>query len=224
MSEGECVNNCQEQSSLRRIVKRRPLIAAVIISLISLSFVGAQIESVARTAAEKLSVKQARRAIARTAGIELPTDSVEVEKTGISMLGSSATVEAKVKTAFRLQQNAQGDWEVAEIRVGDRRWENVALLRQALDREKTERARAELETLRVALEAFRRERGHYPPVMTGRELADHLSPRYLPQAMRLDPWHEPYDYTGTSISYRLRSAGSDRKTGTADDITVESAG
>jgi hypothetical protein len=207
---------------MRRIVKRRPLIAAVIISLITLFFISARIESVARVAAEKLSVNQARRAIARTAGIELPTDAVKVEKTGISVRGSSATVEATVKTAFRLRQNAKGDWEVAEIRVGDRRWEDVALLRQSLDREKTERARAELETLRVALEAFRRERGHYPPVMTTRELADHLAPRYLSQVLRLDPWSEPYDYTGTSTSYRLRAIGADRTANTADDIIFNS--
>jgi hypothetical protein len=85
-------------------------------------------------AAEKLNPSRARRAIARTAGIELPTDAVEVEQAGISVLGSSATVEAKVKTAFRLQQTAGGEWEVAEIRLGKSGlgkdvWEDVALLR-----------------------------------------------------------------------------------------------
>ena len=176
-------------------------------------------------AAEKLNPSRARRAIARTAGIELPTDAVEVEQAGISVLGSSATVEAKVKTAFRLQQTAGGEWEVAEIRLGKAKlgkdvWEDVTLLRGALDKEKIERARAELTTLQVALESFRRERGHYPPVKTGRELVDHLSPRYLPGVIRLDPWQQPYDYTSNLAVYSLRSAGADRKAATTDDVIV----
>jgi len=174
-------------------------------------------------AAESLNPSRARRAIARTAGIELSTDAIEVEQAGISVLGSSATVEAKVKTAFRLEQTAGGEWAVAEIRLGKDVWEDVALLRRALDREKTERAKAELTTLQTALESFRRERGHYPPVETGRELVDHLSPRYLPRVIRLDPWQQPYDYALLSGGYRLRSTGADRTLATADDVMVGSA-
>lgn len=221
MSESHRISE-NRKNDLRRSVKRNSLIAFIAVASIALCLTGARIESIARVAAERLTTGQARRAIARTAGIELPTDAVEVEKEGISVLGSSATVEARVKTAFRLRRNARGDWEVAEIRVGQNRWEDVALLQAALDREKTTRARAELETLRVALEAFRRERGHYPPVTSGRELVDHLSPRYLTQLLRLDPWHEPYEYTGTLDAFLLRTAGADRKTDTADDIAINS--
>lgn len=174
-------------------------------------------------AEEKLTVSRARRAIARVAGIELPTDAVEVEKENISVLGSSAVVEARVRTAFRLRQTERGQWEVAEIRLGDNRWEDVALLRQALDREKTARAQVELQLIAFALEAFRRERGGYPPVASHRELIDHISPRYLPAVIRLDPWQQPYEYEGTRDAYRLRSTGADRKTGTADDVTLDLA-
>ncbi len=200
-------------------VKRVVAIVLLTGTIIAAFLVGAHGESMV-AAAQELSVSQARRAIARTAGIELPTGAIEVEREDITVLGSSATVEAKVTTAFRLQRTERDGWEVAEIRVGDNRWEDVALLRRALDREKELRARTQLETLRVALEAFRRERGHYPRVETARELVDHLSPRYLSSVLRLDPWHQPYEYNGALNTYRLLSAGADRRAGTADDVTL----
>lgn len=207
--------------------KMRTLKAVIFVAAAALVFASSMsspIEFVLAAAAEKMSVSQAKRAIARTAGIELPTAAVEVEKEGISVIGSEATVEAKVRTAFRLRRAEKGDWEVAEVRLGAGRWEDVALLSRALDREKGARARAELTTLRVALEAFRRERGHYPAGSDARTLADNLSPRYLSQVIRLDPWQQPYAYTGTLSSYALRSAGADRELGTADDILPVAGG
>ena len=174
--------------------------------------------------ADKLTPDRARKAIRRTAGIELPESAVEVEETGISVLGSDATVEAKIKTAFRLRRDAKGEWQVAEARLGSDRWEDVALLQAALGREKQTRARLELETLRTAIESFRRERGYFPPATSGRELVDHLSPRHLSVILRLDPWRQPYEYSATAASYRLRSAGIDRKIDTADDLIVTTGG
>jgi hypothetical protein len=49
---------------------------------------------------------------------------------------------------------------------------------------------------------------------------DHLSPRYIKQIIRLDPWHNPYRYNGTTDSYTLASDGADGKPGTADDVTL----
>lgn len=216
-----------QQNVLQQNAPFRFVVLGVACALIALSIIiiTTSDKSLTALAAERLNPSRARRAIARTAGIELSTDAIEVEQAGISVLGSSATVEAKVKTAFRLQQTADGEWAVVEIRLGKTGlgkdvWEDVALLRRALDKEKTERARAELTTLQVALEAFRRERGHYPPVETGCELVDHLSPRYLTSLLRLDPWRQPYDYASNSTVYRLRSAGADRKAVTTDDVII----
>ncbi|HEX8422980.1 MAG TPA: hypothetical protein VF634_06195, partial [Pyrinomonadaceae bacterium] len=47
-------------------------------------------------AAADLSAKEARRLIARVAGIELPSDAVRVKE--VSSLGSSAVVTAQVET------------------------------------------------------------------------------------------------------------------------------
>ena len=51
-------------------------------------------------------------------------------------------------------------------------------------------------------------------------LMDHLSPRYIKQIIRLDPWHNPYRYAGTTDAYTLASDGADGKPGTADDVTL----
>ncbi|MGZ5435377.1 MAG: type II secretion system protein GspG [Pyrinomonadaceae bacterium] len=168
-------------------------------------------------AAGDLTPKEARRVIARLAGIELPSDAVRIKS--ISPMGNSAVVVAQVETAFRLV-NDKDKWRVAEIRTGDRRWEDMDLLVRAVNAEKTARVRAELETIATALEAFRRESGSYVEAKTEAALVDFLSPRYLARVIRLDAWHRPYEYEGSRESYVLRSLGPDGKSGTSDDVVL----
>jgi hypothetical protein len=170
----------------------------------------------AASAADELSASQARKLIANMAGSKLPTSAVRVRE--VSVTGSSAVVVAQVETAFRFEKGADGKWRVAEIRTGDNRWEDVGAIERAVNAEKTERARAELETLATALEAYRRERGFYVVATDERTLEDHLNPRYLARITRVDPWHKPYLYDGARDSYTLRSAGPDGEENTADDI------
>jgi hypothetical protein len=173
-------------------------------------------------AADTLSQGQARKLIANMAGIKLPSNAVRVRE--VSMMGSSALVVAQVETAFRFVKDGDGKWRVAEIRTGDNRWEDIETLVRAVNAEKVERARAELETLATALEAFRRERGFYVTAKGEGTLEDHLNPRYLPRLIRVDPWHKPYLYEGTQASYTLRSAGADGKDNTPDDIVRQNSG
>lgn len=169
-------------------------------------------------AADDLSPSQARKLIANMAGIKLPSNAVRVRE--VSVMGSSALVVAQVETAFRFVKDAQGKWRIGEIRTGDNRWEDVETLVRAVDAEKGARASAELETLAVALEAFRRERGFYVVAKGEGALEDHLNPRYLSRVIRIDPWHKPYLYEGTQSSYTLRSAGADGKENTPDDVVI----
>jgi hypothetical protein len=169
-------------------------------------------------AAGDLTAKEARKLIANMAGIKLPSDAVRVRE--VSVLGSSALVVAQVETAFRFNRGDDGKWHVAEIRTGDNRWEDVEMLVRAVNTEKTERARAEMETLATALEAYRRERGFYVVAKGESVLLDQLNPRYLPRVLRVDPWHKPYLYEGARDSYTLRSMGADGKENTTDDITI----
>jgi hypothetical protein len=172
-----------------------------------------------RAAADDLSAKEARRLIARVAGIELPSAAVRVKS--VSSLGSSAVVEAQVETAFRFVRGDDGHWRVAEIRTGDNRWEDIDMIARAVNQEKSERARAELEVVATALEAFRRERGFYAEAANAAALVDHLNPLYLARVIRVDPWHRQYQYEGTRSQYTLRSVGLDGKPNTGDDIVLE---
>ena len=169
-------------------------------------------------AAGDLTPREARQLIARMAGIALPSDAVRVKE--ISTTGSTAVVVAQVETAFRVVKDDKGKWRVAEIRTGDRRWEDLDTLMRALNVEKTARARAELESIATALESFRRERGAYLESKSEAGLIDRLNPRYLARVIRVDPWHKPYEYEGERTSFVLRSDGPDGKPNTPDDVTV----
>ena len=193
--------------------KRNLLIA----SLILLVAVCGVVITTTRAAGD-LTPKEARRLIARMAGIQLPSDAVRIKE--VSAMGNFATVVAQVETAFRFDKGGDGKWRVAEIRTGDRRWEDVDMLVRALNAEKTARARAELESIATALESFRRERGSYPESKSAAALIDNLNPHYLSRVIRVDPWHQPYEYEGTRTSFLLRSAGPDEKVNTSDDVIL----
>ena len=196
--------------------KRNFVVAALIATVCGVSLFATRTR-----AAGDLTPKEARKLIARLAGIQLPSDAVRVKE--ITSFGNSVVVVAQVETAFRLV-NENDKWRVAEIRTGDRRWEDVDALVRALNVEKTSRVRAELETIATALASFKRERGFYVESTSEAKLIDLLSPHYLPRVVRVDPWHQPYEYEGTRTSYVLRSNGPDGKANTADDITVTSSG
>ena len=191
----------------------------IVLSLISIMVGAALIANRARAAGD-LSPKEARHLIAHLAGIQLPSDAVRVKD--ISTAGNSAVVVAQVETAFRFVKGDNDKWRVAEIRTGDRRWEDVDLLVKALNVEKTARARAELELIATALESYRRERGSYLEEKSEARLVDLLNPRYLARVIRVDPWHQPYEYEGQANTFVLRSAGPDGKANTADDILLTS--
>jgi type II secretion system (T2SS) protein G len=189
----------------------------LIITLSILVAAGGMLITTTRAAGD-LTPKEARRLIARMAGIQLPSDAVRVKE--VSGMGNSATVIAQVETAFRFDKGNDGKWRVAEIRTGDRRWEDVDMLVKALNAEKTARAHAELESIATALESFRRDRGSYLESKSEGTLIDNLNPRYIKSVIRVDPWHRPYEYEGTRTSFVLRSTGPDEKPNTADDVVI----
>ena len=157
----------------------------LIISLVALVAAGTFFIAGRAGAAGDLTPKEARKLIARMAGIELPSDAVRVKN--ISTAGNTAIVVAQVETAFRLVKDDKDKWRIAEIRTGDRRWEDLDTLMKALNVEKTARARAELESIATALESYRRERGFYVESKSEAALIDNLNPHYLAQVIRVDP-------------------------------------
>jgi len=171
----------------------------------------------------ELTNKRARCLVAGVLGVTLPSDDVRIKQ--ISPFGlsigseSTALIEALVRADFRFARDTRG-WRVAEFKSGTRDWINVTDVPTAIDQLKRSAATDELSTIAKALNEFRRDRGYF--VVSDKEsvLIDHLSPRYLPRVIRVDPWHRPYHYEGQQDHYSLRSLGPDGKPNTADDIVV----
>ena len=171
------------------------------------------------SAAETLSVKQARELLQHLGGANLPKDQVQIKKIEAGAAGG-AIIEAQIETAFRVQKDKSG-WRIAEVRLGDRQWESFELIEEAVKREKARRTTAILNQLAEGLSAYQRERGQYVVTDEIGQLLDYLSPRYIALPSRFDLWGKPFEYRGSATSYRLASAGPDGKTGTKDDLVLE---
>ncbi len=170
-----------------------------------------------------LSVKRARCLIASALRIELPSDAVRIRD--VSDLGlpfssrPSAVVTALIQADIRFSKD-KGNWRVSDLRTGKGDWISLDALVEGLNQEKRKRAETELATIAQALENFRKDSGFYVASDRQPVLIDHLSPRYLAQIIRLDPWHKPYQYQGERDHFLLRSNGPDGKENTGDDIVV----
>ena len=170
----------------------------------------------AAVAARDLGTREARDAIARLLG-RSPNE-VRIKAVSPGLVGGDAVVTAQMDTTFQLHQEKDGTWRVSSVRLSDGRWEDVELLRRALDAEKTERARADLASLAAGTEAYRRDRGFYPEAETIAALVDQITPRYLARVVRQDPWNQPYFGRVTAGGFRIGSAGPDGRESTPDDV------
>jgi hypothetical protein len=169
--------------------------------------------------ARELGSREARERIAEAVGLD---NANKVQIKGISPgAGGQAIVEARIETAFRFQQDKEGNWRAVEVRTGDRRWESIELVQTAINKEKVLRTTADLRTLATALEAFRRERGFYVASDNNSALVDNLAPRYLSPIIRIDAWSREFEYKGTQSGYRLQSLGPDGRPNTGDEIVIE---
>ncbi len=169
--------------------------------------------------ARELGSREARERIAEAVGLD-KADRVQIKSISAGA-GGQAIVEARIETAFRFQQDKEGNWRAVEVRTGDRRWESIELVQTAINKEKVLRTAADLRTLATALEAFRRERGFYVAADNNSALVDNLAPRYLSPIIRIDAWSREFEYKGTETGYRLASLGPDGRPNTGDEIVIE---
>src|SRR6185369_2211027 len=169
--------------------------------------------------ARELGSREAREKIAAALGIE-KADQVHIETINPGS-GSEAIVEARFDAVFRFTTDKEGNWQVVDVRTGDRKWESIELIQTAVRKEKALRTTADLRTLVTALEAFRRERGYYVVADDNSALIDNLAPRYLPAIIRLDAWSHEFQYKGSERGYRLASLGADGKPDSGDEIVFE---
>lgn len=171
------------------------------------------------------SVKRVRCLLGSLLGVEIPSDAIRIQEVGPMPIPlssqPSATVVAWVRVAARLLNDKSG-WRVAELRTGNREWVKLEPIVAAVNAEKQKKARAEMELVAKALEKYRKDRGFYVVSDSQAVAIDHLSPRYLAQVIRVDPWHQPYKYQGERDHFTLRSTGPDGKEDTADDIQLVS--
>jgi hypothetical protein len=169
------------------------------------------------------SVKRARCLLGALLGVEIPSDAVRIQEIAPLPIPlapqPSATVVAWIRVDARVSIGHKG-WEVAELRTGNRDWVKLAPLVASLDDEKKQRARAELESIARALELFRAARGYYVVSDKQSVVIDYLTPRYLADVIRVDPWHQPYKYDGQRDHFTLRSSGPDGKDNTQDDVVL----
>lgn len=168
----------------------------------------------------EISSGEARRLIARAGGANLKTQDIHIRRIDEAPGGQTAVVEALVQLAFRLTRK-DGAWKVSEIRVGDRQWDDLDLIRAGMDAEKTRRTREDLTVVAAAVDAYRRSRGALPAAKSFSELVDTLLPDFLPRIIREDSWDRPLEMQMAPPGFKLFSSGPDGRPRTKDDIVVE---
>lgn len=181
------------------------------------AFLGLALFTGAALAGGELTPRDARESIASLLGRK--SDEVRIRSMSAGLVGDDMTVEAEIGVTFQMHRDKDA-WIVKSVRFGDRRWEDIELLKKALDAEKAKRASADLGALSAGVEAFRRDRGFYPDIEGGRALVDFISPKFMPDVIRQDPWDGQYDYRRTPSGFELVSSGPDGMAGTPDDIIL----
>ena len=165
--------------------------------------------------------KRARCLLGSLVGIAVPSDAVRIQEIAPFPLPlasqASATVVAWIGVEARAVNEAKG-WRISEIRTGNRDWVNLDQLLVAVNQQKQSRARADMQRIANALERYRADKGAYIVSDSHAVLIDHLSPAYIREVIRMDPWRQPYKYVGQRDTFTLVSPGPDGKDGTADDI------
>jgi hypothetical protein len=170
----------------------------------------------AGAAADELDLKTARTLLQTILGSDFKKEQIQVKN-----IKSGGLVEAQIETTFRFAREGK-EWKIAEVRLGDRHWESIELVEEAIKREKARRTQALLGEIASRIESYRGAHGSYVEADSFDKLLDKLSPQFLNPIVRFDLWGEPLSYEGNQSTYKLASAGPDGKPGTADDIVVES--
>jgi len=109
----------------------------------------------AARAAKGLKKGDAQKLVAALPPFALNKGAVSVKE--ISSTETAATVLAGVRAGFHFVRDGRGVWRVAEVRVGDRQWEDFDLLARVLGIERMGPARAALDALAAELDARARD-------------------------------------------------------------------
>lgn len=172
--------------------------------------------SLALLSCQKTLEDQVRHQIRTLDNAELDPEAVEVVR--VRQSGKQAVAEVTIKTAVRMRK--EGDkWVLQDVRLGDRRWESIDRILEAIEQSRSEQTAREMDQVKAGIEQYIQEKGEVPLVKSFDKLVDTLNPSFLPVVIRIDAWWNPYRYQVMSISkFELRSAGPDGEFDTGDDL------
>ncbi|HKO61073.1 MAG TPA: type II secretion system protein GspG [Pyrinomonadaceae bacterium] len=165
--------------------------------------------------------KRVRCLLGSLLGVAVPSDAIRIQEIAPSPVPLASQESATVVTWIGVEARAISDakgWRITDIRTGDREWVNLDQFVAALNQQKQNRARLDMQRIVDALERYRTDKGAYIVSDSHAVLIDHLSPAYIREVIRLDPWRQPYKYVGQRDHFTLVSPGPDGKDGTADDV------
>ena len=168
-----------------------------------------------------LTVRRARCLIANLFDVPMPSDAVRIKEISDLGLGSqpSAIAVSVIRSDFRFVKDSHG-WRVTEFHSGNRSWIKLESVPDEVDALKRARTNEDMNTIAAALEAYRRVRGSFVVAEKHSVLIDSLTPHFLHRVIRLDSWHHPFQYQGSTDHFTIRSLGPDGKENTADDIVL----
>lgn len=164
--------------------------------------------------------RQTRDQLRTLGGAELDARAVEVTNARAS--GGRATADVTIRTAVTLRHQGN-QWVLDEVRLGDRRWEKVDRIVQALEQARSEETRRQMDKILAGIASYRSAHGRLPELDSFVELIDLLNPEFLDEVIRLDGWQNPFHFKQEDDgTLELRSDGPDGKRGTDDDLVIRS--
>src|SRR4030095_3695950 len=117
----------------------------------------------------------------------------------VSQSDTSAIAESTVTLAFQFKRaNANADWRIESVRLGDRDWISLDELLAAIDENRRRTTTHTLQQLAEACENYRSKKGALPAASDIVKLTDILYPEYMTKLVREDGWGDPiiYEVTG----------------------------
>src|SRR5262245_18397240 len=127
----------------------------------------------------RLSHDEARKRIAQIGQSKLVPDSIEIQRI-VSQSYRSAIAEATVALAFQFKRaNANAEWRIEAVRLGDRDWISLDELLAALNEGRRRTTLQAMQQLAEAVEKYRSANGSLPAARDIVALSDMLYPNYM---------------------------------------------
>jgi hypothetical protein len=89
------------------------------------------------------------------------------------------------------------------------------------DRAKATGTEADMKAIGAALSSYQLDNDDYPSVSGIEALGRELKPDYIRMIPARDKWGHPFEYSSSSLGYKLVSIGHDGIKGTEDDMVFE---